>query len=300
VILTTEGVFAARDPWGIRPLTLGRLPGGGYAVASETGALETIGCDSIREVHPGEVVALHQGALIVKQAVPKNAETAKCTFEHVYFSRPDSIWDGKVIHDVRVRLGRQIAIENPIQADVVVPVPDSSIPAALGYSRESGISYDIGLLKNRYIGRTFIQPSQEMRVKDVNLKFNAIESVIKGKRVVVIDDSIVRGTTSKHLVDILRKAGAKEIHFRVTCPPITNSCFMGVDMSSPVELIAHTKGVEEIKKYLQADSLYYLSLNGMMSAIGEEKGYCNACFTGKYPFEIKSHSGKLSFESGLD
>lgn len=300
VILTTDGLFAARDPWGIRPLTLGKLPGGGHAVASETGALETIGCNSIREVHPGEVVSLHHDALIVKQAIPTKEETAKCTFEHVYFSRPDSTWDGKVIHDVRVKLGKQLAIENPTDADVVIPVPDSSIPAALGYARESGIPYDIGLLKNRYIGRTFIHPSQEMRVKDVNLKFNAIESVISGMRVIVLDDSIVRGTTSKHLVDILRKAGAKEIHFRVTCPPITNTCHMGVDMSFPEELIAHIKSVDGILDFLKADSLYYLSLKGMMSAIGEEKGYCNACFTGNYPFPIQKQLGKLILESGLD
>jgi amidophosphoribosyltransferase len=300
VVLTTDGLYAARDPWGIRPLTLGRLPGGGYAVASETGALETIGCDSIREVHAGEVVSIHQEALIVKQAVPAREISAKCTFEHIYFSRPDSIWDGKVVHDVRVRLGKQIAVEMPTEADVVIPVPDSSIPAALGYSRESGISYDIGLLKNRYIGRTFIQPSQEMRVQDVNLKFNPIPSVIKGKRVIVIDDSIVRGTTSKHLVDIIRKAGAKEIHFRLTCPPITNNCYMGVDMSSPSELIAHNKNVEEIREFLQADSLHFLSLDGMMGAIGAEDGYCNACFTGKYPFSITDQCGKMSLEGGLD
>ena len=300
VVLTTDGLYAARDPWGIRPLTLGRLPGGGYAVASETGALETIGCDSIREVHPGEVVSIHQEALIVKQAVPAKEKLAKCTFEHIYFSRPDSIWDGKVVHDVRIRLGKQIALENPTEADVVIPVPDSSIPAALGYSRESVIEYDIGLLKNRYIGRTFIQPSQEMRVQDVNLKFNALPSVVKGKRVIVIDDSIVRGTTSKHLVDIIRKAGAKEIHFRVSCPPIKNNCYMGVDMSSPSELIAHSKSVEEIRGYLQADSLHYLSLNGMMKAVGAEEGYCNACFTGEYPFSIDEQRGKMSLESGLD
>lgn len=300
VILTVDGLFAARDPWGIRPLTLGRLPGGGYAVASETGALETIGCDSIREVHPGEVVSIHQQALIVKQAIKPKQKLAKCTFEHIYFSRPDSIWDKKVVHDVRVKLGRQIALENPTEADIVIPVPDSSIPAALGYSRESGVEYDIGLLKNRYIGRTFIQPSQEMRVQDVNLKFNPIPGVINDKRVIVIDDSIVRGTTSKHLVDIIRKAGAKEIHFRVTCPPITNTCFMGVDMSFPEELIAHSKSVEEIRDFLQADSLYYLSMDGMMKSINETEGYCNACFTGKYPFKIEERSGKLSLERGLD
>ena len=303
VILTVDGLFAARDPNGIRPLTLGRLPGGGYAVASETGALETIDCDSIREVRPGEVVSIHQQALIVKQAVPVKENTAKCTFEMIYFSRPDSIWDGKVVHDVRVRLGKKIAEndkENNIKADVVIPVPDSSIPAALGYARESNIPYDIGLLKNRYIGRTFIQPSQDMRVKDVNLKFNPIPSVIEGKRVIVIDDSIVRGTTSKHLVEMIRKAGAKEIHFRVSCPPIISTCHWGVDMSFSEELIAHNKSVEEIKAYLDADSLFYLSLEDMMMAIGAEDGYCNACFTGKFPHPIQGQFGKSILESELE
>ncbi|MBN2500811.1 MAG: amidophosphoribosyltransferase [Anaerolineales bacterium] len=300
VILTIDGVYAARDPWGLRPLTVGRLPGGGYAVASESGALETIGCDSIREVNSGEVIALHNQALIVRQAIPPAERQAKCTFEHIYFSRPDSIWDGKVVHDVRVRLGRQLAIEYPTEADVVIPVPDSSIPATLGYSSVSGIPYDIGLLKNIYIGRTFIQPSQEMRGKDVKLKFNAIPSVLHGKRVIVIDDSIVRGTTSKHLVEIIRKAGAKEVHFRVTCPPITNPCYMGVDMSTHNEMIAHNKSVEEIRAYLQADSLYYVSMAGMMEAIGASSGYCNACFTGDYPFEIATEATKLCLESRLD
>ncbi len=300
VILTVDGVYAARDPWGLRPLTLGRLPGGGYAVASETGALDTIGCDSVREVKPGEVVALHNEALIVRQAIPPAQEQAKCTFEHIYFSRPDSIWDGKRIHEVRINLGKQLATEFPTEADVVIPVPDSSISAALGYSQESQISYNIGLLKNRYIGRTFIQPTPEMRVKEVNLKFNPIPSVIEDKRVIVIDDSIVRGTTSKHLVDMIRKAGAKEVHFRATCPPITNPCFMGVDMSTYEELIAHNKSVEEIKDHIGADSLYYISLEGMMKSIDEVSGYCNACFTGEYPFKFSKRPTKLSLEVGID
>ena len=292
VLLTRDGVFAARDPWGLRPLTIGQLPSGGHAVASETGALETINCIAIREVKPGEVVALHKAALIVRQASPPVKPLALCTFEHIYFSRPDSIWDGRVVHDVRRRLGVQLAREAPIEADVVVPVPDSSFSAAMGYAKESSIPYDIGLIKNRYIGRTFIQPSQEMRSQGVNLKFNTLPSVVQDQRVVVIDDSIVRGTTSKHLVSMVRDAGAREVHLRITCPPITHPCFMGVDMPTHQELIAHRLTVPDICDQIDADSLHYLSLDGMMKAIGSESGYCNACFTGKYPFAVEKEMTK--------
>ncbi|MBI3160109.1 MAG: amidophosphoribosyltransferase [Chloroflexi bacterium] len=296
VVLTNEGVYAARDPWGLRPLTVGSLPGGGHAAASETGALETIGCDGVREVHPGEVIALHREALIVRQALEPDLRLARCTFEHIYFSRPDSVWDGRVVHDVRYRLGQQLAREMPVEADVVVPVPDSSIPSGLGYSAESGIRFDIGLVKNRYIGRTFIQPSHEMRVQGVALKFNPMPSVLGGQRVVLIDDSIVRGTTMRHLVGMLRGAGAVEAHVRVTCPPIRHPCFMGVDMSTYDELIAHKMSVEEMRISLDADTLHFVSLEGMMTAIGREQGYCNACFTGQYPFEIPETAGKFSLE----
>jgi amidophosphoribosyltransferase len=302
VMLTRDGVYAARDPWGLRPLTVGALPQGGhrplggYAVASETGALETIGCTAIREVRPGEVVALHQAALVVRQALPPKPRLALCTFEHIYFSRPDSIWDGRTVHDVRVRLGEQLAREAPVPADIVVPVPDSSIPAAIGYARESGIPFETGLLKNRYIGRTFIQPSQAMRERGVYMKFNPIPSVLAGQRVVVIDDSIVRGTTSKRLVTLLREAGAREVHMRITCPPIAHPCFMGVDMPTHEELIAHNQTPAETCAFIGADSLHYLSLDGMMSAIASESGYCNACFTGVYPFPVGEHAGKQALE----
>ncbi len=258
VLLTRDGVFAARDPWGLRPLTIGSLPDGGHAVASETGALETIGCVAIREVKPGEVVALHKAALVVRQ----------------------------VVHDVRFRLGEQLARERAVEADVVVPVPDSSIPAALGYAREGGIPYDVGLIKNRYIGRTFIQPSQAMRERGVYLKFNPLPTVLKGKRVVVIDDSIVRGTTSRRLVKMIKEAGAAEVHVRITCPPLAHPCFMGVDMPTHAELIGHRLTVPEICAHIGADSLYYLSLEGMMASVQSESGYCRACFTGAYPFEV--------------
>jgi amidophosphoribosyltransferase len=300
VILTLDGVYAVRDPWGLRPLTIGQLPQRGHAVASETGALETIGCDAIREINPGEVVYLHEAALIVRQAIPSAIPSALCTFEHIYFSRPDSIWDGRVVHDVRLRLGVQLAIEAAVEADVVVPVPDSSIPAAIGYARKSGIPFETGLIKNRYIGRTFIQPSQDMRREGVYLKLNPLPSVLNGKRVIVLDDSIVRGTTSQRLVAMLRNTGAREVHIRVTCPPIIHPCFMGVDMATHDELIAHNLSVAEICAQLGADSLHYLSLDGMMQAIESQNGYCNACFTGRYPFRINGNITKQALETAIE
>jgi len=298
-VLTLDGVFAARDPWGLRPLTVGRHPGGGHAVASETGALSVIGCSTIREVKPGEIISLRHEALIVKQALPSVEPQAKCSFEHIYFSRPDSIMDGMVVHDVREKLGRQLAQEVHIDADVVVPVPDSSIPAALAFAKESGIPYNIGLLKNRYIGRTFIQPSREMRQQGVNMKYSPITSVLEGKRVILVDDSIVRGTTSLHLINLVKDAGAAEVHMLITCPPIIAPCYMGVDMSTHEELIAYNHTIEEVTRQINADSLHYISLAGMMKAFGAEGGYCNACFTGKYPFKIEAASNKHQFEIGV-
>jgi amidophosphoribosyltransferase len=297
VILTREGVYAARDPWGVRPLTIGRLPAGGHAVASETGALEVMGCDGIREVKPGEVVALHKAALIVRQALPPVAPLALCTFEHIYFSRPDSQWDGQVVYEVRRRLGQALAQEAPVEADLVIPIPDSSVPAALGFAEESGIPYREGLIKNRYIGRTFIQPSPKMRRQGVFLKFNPVPEVLSGKRVVVIDDSLVRGTTSAHLIQLLHQAGARQVHLYITCPPILHPCFMGVDMATHEELIAYRYSLEEINQLLGTDSLHYLSLEKMMAAIGSSSGYCNACFTGQYPFDLDIATTKTGFES---
>jgi len=299
VVLTRREVLAARDPWGLRPLTIGRLPAGGHAVASETGALETIGCDAVREVKPGEVVALQEAALIVRQAVPAAVPSALCTFEHIYFSRPDSIWDGRVVYAVRHQLGQTLARESPVEADVVIPVPDTAIPSALGFAQVSGIPYNNGLIKNHYIGRTFIQPSPSMRNTGVFLKFNPLPHVLDGRRVVVIDDSIVRGTTMAHLVKMLRQAGAREVHLRITCPPIRYPCFMGVDMSTYEELAAHNQALPEVARMLGADSLCHLSLDGMMQSIGSQSGYCNACFTGRYPFELDIHHTKTGFE-GLE
>ncbi len=296
VILTRNQVFAVRDPWGFRPLSVGRLPSGGHAAASETGALRTLGCDEIREVKPGEIVTLSNTVLRFRQGLPPQTHLARCTFEHIYFSRPDAFWDGMRVHQVRQRLGEELAREAPIAADVVVPVPDSSIPAAIGYARRSGIPYNEGFTKNRYIARTFIQPTDSLRKQGVALKFNALEENLRGLRVIMIDDSIVRGNTSGPLVKLLRNAGAREVHVRITCPPIAHPCYMGVDMGTYEDLIAHHHTIDEIRDYIGADSLHFLSVEGMMRALGRREGYCNACFTGIYPLEIDRVHIKTGFE----
>lgn len=298
-ILTRDSVFAVRDPWGFRPLSVGRLPGGGHAAASESGALRTLGCEAIREVKPGEIVALSNNALRVRQALPPEHPLARCVFEHIYFSRPDSFWDGLSVHHVRQRLGEELAREAPADADVVVPVPDSSTPAAIGYARASRIPYNDGFIKNRYIGRTFIEPTDSLRKQGVALKFNALEENLRGQRVVMIDDSIVRGNTSGPLIKLLRDAGAREVHVRITCPPIAHPCFMGVDMGSYEELIAHHVTIDEICDHIDADSLHFLSLDGMMRAIGKHDGYCHACFTGVYPIELDMQRTKTGFEKAI-
>jgi amidophosphoribosyltransferase len=302
VMLTSDRVIGVRDPWGFRPMSVGRLPHGGYALASETCALNTVGCVEIDEVKPGEIVTLQGAEIHRRQALTPAARGARCTFEFVYFSRPDSSWDGRNVHHVRQRLGEQLAREAPVDADVVVPVPDSSIPAAIGFSRASGIEHNDGLIKNRYIGRTFIEPTQGMRERGVALKFNALSENLTGKRVVVIDDSLVRGTTAGPLVKLIRDAGAVEVHLRITCPPITHACHFGVDMGHDGDLMASRLSIEEIRQHIGADSLAFLSLEGMMSAIGHDEadsGYCNACFTGRYPIEVADAQAKLAFEGVL-
>jgi amidophosphoribosyltransferase len=299
VLLTRNEVLAVRDPWGFRPLSVGMLPSGGHVVASETGALLTLGCVGIREVQPGEIIALSDNALRVCQALKPVEPPALCTFEHVYFSRPDNIWDGRSVNHVRQNLGARLAREAPVVADVVIPVPDSSNPAAIGYSMASGIPYNDGFVKNRYIGRTFIEPTDSLRKKGVALKFNVIAENVRDKRVVMIDDSIVRGNTIGPLIRLLKDAGAKEVHVRITCPPIAHPCFMGVDMGTYQELIAHTLSVDEIKAHVGADSLHYLSLEGMMKAIGRSEGYCNACFTGIYPPGIVPNLEKACFDHSI-
>ncbi len=290
-ILTRSAVFAVRDPHGLRPLCLGRLDDGGYVVASESCALLTVGATYERDVEPGEIVCLDErGVTSIVGREP--ARRALCVFEHVYFSRPDSVLDGQVIHKVRQALGRQLAREAPAEADIVVGVPDSATPAAIGYSQQSGLTYTEGLTKNRYIGRTFIQPDDQLRKLGIHLKFNPLTTNLAGKRVVLVDDSIVRGNTSGQLVQLLRDGGATEVHLRVSSPPVRHPCFMGVDMATYRELIAHRMDVEAIREHAGADSLYYLSLDGMMEAVHEsmpsqrKAGHCAACFSGKYPVPI--------------
>ncbi|RIK38749.1 MAG: amidophosphoribosyltransferase [Chloroflexi bacterium] len=282
VILTRDAVYGVRDPWGLRPLVLGALQGG-HVLASESCAFATIGADMVQEVAPGEIVKIDANGYEVIQGAPQQ-KLSFCTFEQIYFARPDSMLDGRLVHEVRQKLGRQLAREAPVKADIVVPVPDSGTPHAIGYAQKSKIPYSEGLIKSRYIGRTFIQPSDELRKIGVAMKFNPLPENLKGKRVVLVDDSIVRGNTSGPLVQMLRNAGAKEIHVRVACPPIKWPCFMGVDMASQAELIAAEKSVEEIREHIGADSLAFLSIAGMMKALKASGGYCNACFTGDYPF----------------
>ena len=300
VILTRDCVYAVRDPWGFRPLCIGLLPSGGHAVASEVGALQTLGCEAIRDVKPGEVVSLSNNALKVMQALPSVTPSAMCVFEHIYFARPDQTWDGINVHHVRQRLGEELAREmmDGLNADVVIPVPDSSVPAAIGFSRVTGIPYNDGFIKNRYVGRTFIEPTDSLRKRGVALKFNVINENVRDKRVVMIDDSIVRGNTTGPLIKLLKNAGAKEVHVAITCPPIAHPCFMGVDMGRHEDLIAHNRTVEEIREHVGADSLYYLSVDGMMKAVQRKDGFCQACFTGEYPIPVDLMSVKTGFERG--
>ena len=286
-ILTRDALYGVRDPWGFRPLSMGRF-NGGWAVASESCALQTIGADDVEEIPAGRIVTIDEGGMRSEMGAPP-ARSSLCIFEYIYFARPDSIIGGRLIHEVRQALGRELAKEHPVEADLVMGVPDSGIPAAIGYAQESGIPYGEGLIKNRYIGRTFIEPSKRLREAGVALKFNTLSQVLAGKRVVVVDDSIVRGTTSGPTVELLRRAGAGEIHMRITCPPIKHPCFMGVDMATYDELIAHRLSVPEIRERIGVDSLGYLSLEGMIRATGRlPDRLCVACFTGGYPFEQKA------------
>ena len=299
VLLTRDGVYAARDPWGFRPLNVGLLPCGGYAAASETGALRTLGCQAIREVKPGEIVSLRNGALVVTQALEPARPLARCIFEMVYFSRPDAVWDGCSVHQVRQNLGRELVREKHVEADVVIPVPDSSVPAAIGYAAESGIPYNDGFIKNRYVGRTFIEPTDSLRKRGVALKYNVVNENVLDKRVLLVDDSIVRGNTMGPLIKLLREAGAAQVLLAISCPPIAHPCFMGVDMGNYEDLIANKRTVDEIRVHVGADSLQYLSLDGMMRAVGRVDGYCQACFTGHYPIRVDANHTKTGFEMGI-
>jgi amidophosphoribosyltransferase len=286
-ILTRDALFAVRDPWGFRPLAMGRLDGG-WVVASETCALQTIGAREIEEVPAGSIVVVDDHGAQIVAGAPAGKPNL-CIFEYIYFARPDSVIDGQLIHEVRQELGRELAREHPVEADLVMAVPDSATAAAVGYAQESGIPYSEGLIRNRYIGRTFIEPSDRLRKAGIALKFNPLSSILRGKCIVVVDDSIVRGNTTRPIVELLRRAGAREIHMRISSPPIKHPCFMGVDMATYDELIAHHLSVEEIRQKIGADTLGYLSLEGMIRAARRPmSSFCVACFTGNYPFEQKA------------
>ena len=299
VFMDEQTLYAARDPQGVRPLVLGRLKRG-WVVASETAALDIVGASFVREVEPGELIAIDENGLRAKQfASPKRAG---CVFEYVYLARPDTSINGRNVYDARVEMGRTLAKEYPVEADLVIPTPESGTPAAIGYSQESGIPFGHGLVKNAYVGRTFIEPSQTIRQLGIRLKLNPLREVIKGKRIVVVDDSIVRGNTQRALVQMLREAGAKEIHVRISSPPITWPCFYGVDFATRAELIATGLAPDEVRMSIGADSLGYLSKEGMInSSEQKESELCTACFTGTYPIELPTADrlGKNLLEKGV-
>ena len=283
VLLTDSGLIAARDPHGLRPLCLGRVRSS-WIVASETCAFDLLDAEYVREIEPGELVVISEQGLDSHRPFPKMNQ-AMCVFEYVYFARPDSrIFGANAVYATRKALGRQLAQESWVPADIVIPVPDSGVPAALGYAEGGGVRFETGLIRNHYVGRTFIEPEQSIRHFGVKVKLNAVSEVLSGKRVVVVDDSLVRGTTSRKIVKMIRQAGAKEVHMRISSPPIISPCFYGIDTPTKKELIASNHSTEEIRKYITADSLAYLSLEGMLNVVpGAPDQYCNACFTERYP-----------------
>ena len=290
VVLTPEYLLAARDPNGFRPLCIGRV-NGAYVVASETCALDLINAEYIRDVEPGEVVRIKNnddgaGNVLESQVPLPKVKPSFCVFEHIYFGRPDSLVFGRTVNTSRHEMGKLLAREHPIDADVVVPIPDSGVVASIGFSHESGIPLEFGLTRNHYVGRTFIEPKQSIRNFGVKVKLNPIRDILRGKRVVLVDDSIVRGTTSRKIVEIVRAAGAREVHMRITSPPVIAPCYYGIDIPTRQELIGSTKSVEEIREHIRADSLGYLSLESTMHAVDSRDRYCSACFTGIYPTEV--------------
>lgn len=291
-LLTDRSLIAARDPLGFRPLALGRF-GKAWVLASETCAFDLIGATYVRDIEPGEVVEIDANgptSIFVNQ----RKKSAACIFEYIYFSRPDSKIFGENVDKIRRRLGRRLAQEHPVEADIVIGIPDSANTATLGYAEESGIRFEIGLIRNHYVGRSFIDPDQNIRDLDVKVKFNPVKGVLEGRRVIVVDDSIVRGTTSKKLVKLIRDAGAKEVHVRISSPPIISPCFFGIDMPTKKELIGANMSVQEIEKYLEVDSLRYLSLEGMLSMKSlPQIGFCSGCFSGRYPIKTPEINGKL-------
>jgi amidophosphoribosyltransferase len=294
-ILTKDGVIAARDPLGIRPLSLARIDGG-YCFASETCAFDHLGATFIRDIEPGETLLIDREGLHSYKFKDREQE-AFCVFEYIYFARPDSYLRGERVYPVRMQLGAELAREHPVDADIVIGVPDSATAAAVGYARQSGIPFAEALVKNRYVGRTFIMPDQRIRDQGVHVKFNPLREVLEGQRVIVVDDTIVRSTTIRHVVRMLRDAGAKEVHLRVTAPPITHPCFFGIDMGRRWELIAAHETVEEIREDIGADSLGYLTKEGLVAAIGQPReSFCMGCFTGAYPMDVPTELDKLGLE----
>ena len=294
-LTTPDQLIAVRDPLGVRPLCLARL-NGGWVVASESCAVDTVGAQFVREIDPGEVVSVDASG--VRSYIGQSSRRqAMCVFEYIYFARPDSVIKRRLVYLARQEMGRQLARQHPVEADLVIAVPDSAIPAGIGYARESGIPFAEGLIKSRYIGRTFIQPDQRIRQLGINLKFNPLPEVLQGKRVIVVDDSIVRGNTTRPIVRLLRQAGAKEVHVRIHCPPMRHPCYLGVDTARRGELIAARLTVPEIADFIEADTLGYLGLNNMMEAIGlPTEDFCLACFTGDYPVPVQLELDKFSLE----
>ena len=296
-VMTKSALLGIRDPLGVRPLCLGKL-NGGWVIASESCALDHIGADFLREVDPGEAVMIDDEGPRTIYRREADGGPAMCVFEHIYFARPDSVLSGKLVYSSRLAMGAELAREYPVEADMVIGVPDSATAAAVGYSKESGIPYGEGLVKNRYVGRTFIIPDQRLRDLGVRRKLNPLPELIKGKRIVVVDDSIVRGTTTPHVVNLLRKGGAKEIHLRVCAPPIVSPCHFGIDMATKRELLASNISVEEVREFVGADSLGYLSHDGLIKAVGKPKSeFCMGCFTGSYPIPVQLEMDKLVLEA---
>ena len=300
VMMSPTELIAVRDPLGIRPLCLGKL-GDGWVVASETVALDIVGAKFVRNIERGETVTIDANGVtshIYPPARARDSKGAMCSFEYIYFARPDSVLDGRLAYNARKRMGEILYREHPVDADLVIGVPDSATAAATGYANASNISYNEGLMRNRYVGRTFINPGQSLREVSVSMKYNVLGEVVRGKRLIVVDDSIVRGTTTPHIIRMLRNAGAKEIHMRVSSPPIISTCHFGVDMATYKELIAANNSVEEIRQQIGADSIGYLSLEGLREAIGAPsgRGLCNGCFTGRYPIDVQLNMDRLELE----
>ncbi|MCX7772300.1 MAG: amidophosphoribosyltransferase [Clostridia bacterium] len=296
VIMTQKRLIGIRDPWGLRPLCIGKL-GNSYILASETCALDAVGAEFIRDVLPGEIILIEEGQLRSVMYEHKKPHSF-CIFEHIYFARPDSFIDGASIYRARLEAGRLLAIQHPAEADLVVGVPDSGLTAAIGFSRQSGIPYGEALIKNRYVGRTFIQPSQKLREQSVNIKLNALKEEVDGKRIVLIDDSIVRGTTTKKIVQMLKNAGAKEIHMRISSPPVLYPCYFGIDIASRDQLIAANHEIEDIREIIGADSLGFMTVEDILKTpVGAPpNSFCAGCFTGRYPMKVPKEANKFSLD----